>query len=133
VAVGRGLSDLQRWILHEASTKEVLYYSEILVGFFGWEPTRPLYRYGEGIHKDNTDRPAGRLMNVGSRHFSPARIGQRRYASGKATLSRACDRLAKRGLVDCLQGKWSHWSGVQITDAGREWLSVYSEANPPQS
>jgi hypothetical protein len=107
--MGRGLSELQRFILREAGKRGRAYYADVLTGFFGWKPT-----------------PSRLPRTPGQQRFSRSRIGERRYAKTMATLSRACWRLGQRGLVTCLQGARSHWSGVELTDKGREWLSVNS-------
>jgi hypothetical protein len=39
--VGRGLSELQRWILREAGKRRLLYHTDVLIHFFGWEPKSP--------------------------------------------------------------------------------------------
>jgi hypothetical protein len=89
--MGRGLSDLQRWILRQAAAvpaEEVkssplhpvapgtmragrLYYRDILLGYYRWEPAG-----------------AGKL-GLGQNMFCPRRIGPRRYRSTMAALSRA--------------------------------------------
>ena len=135
--MGRGLSPLQRWILTTAADRHVhplpgkdgtgtrLYYSEILVGFYGWEPTRDPIYYGE-----RHGEYAGQV-NPGGQHFSVDVIGRNKYASAMSALSRATGRLEKRGLVDCLRGM-SRWSAVVITDAGLK-LTVNIGARGPQS
>jgi hypothetical protein len=111
--VGRGLSDLQRFVLARAGERPRLYYAEVLVEWFGWTPGRPLKR-----------NDAGTLHDPGGRNFSPAKIGPARYNQVMTTLSRVCASLRRRGLVTCLTGRLARWSAVEITDKGREWLSV---------
>jgi hypothetical protein len=120
--MGRGLSDLQRFILRRAGEQHRLYYAEIYVAYFGWPPTQPLRRH------DGTDPQlvAGSLADPGTLRFDPDTIGRERYHSTAVVVSRACSRLEERGLVTCLQATLSHWSGVAITDAGRAWLSADS-------
>jgi hypothetical protein len=113
--MGRGLSPLQRHILTEAGKRQRVYYAEVLVSYFGWEPK-----------KSRRWREDGTLECPGYQHFSPAEIGRSAYRSALATLSRTCARLGDRGLVTCLWGKVSHWAGVEITEKGKEWLSVNS-------
>jgi hypothetical protein len=117
--MGRGLSKLQRYILAEAVTGHRTHYCKILAGFFGWETAWA--------------SPARRSPTPGCRNFDPNEIGRKRYRSAVAALSRACRRLEARGLVTCLQGAYSHWSAVEITDKGREWLLVNSVADRPSS
>jgi hypothetical protein len=110
--VGRGLSDLQRWILKEAASRDCfsaaearrLHMAEILVGYFGWRPEN------RGSLRDN------------SHHFDRLQIGLRTYQNVKSALCRSVRRLEERGLV-------KHWIGLQcaavsITSKGRAWLSV---------
>ena len=131
--MGRGLSELQRDILDRASQHKRVYYADVLEGYFGWQPTRPIIRYGiphvtrDGRSwveqpRDPTDH--GMVHGPGSHFFSLEEIGERRYRSTMVVLSRACTRLARRGLVTCIEGARSRWSGVTITDAGRAWLSA---------
>ena len=108
--MGRGLSPLQQWILEEVRSKREqasgagrLYYSEICSGYFGWTSAPGVWRNG-----------------VGSQQFSKASIGEAEYSRVQTTISRSCRRLRERGLVTCLQGLHSHWSGVEITETGLE-------------
>jgi hypothetical protein len=120
--MGRGLSDLQRFIVVKAATCNRLHYAEILVEYFGWKPNGRLH-YGPEHGKDYAGEDlAGRV--IGGQHFSLKEIGEKRYRKTMATLSRTCTRLGQRGLVTCLCGRYALWSGVEITDKGREWLMV---------
>jgi hypothetical protein len=109
--MGRGLSDLQRFILVRAATTERLYYADVLEGFFGWVP-----------------RPA---TGPGGHRFSRREIGEAAYRKAMASLSRACRRLEWRGLVTRLCGQLSHWSAVEITEKGKACLSVNRRAGLP--
>jgi hypothetical protein len=145
--MGRGLSELQRHILMTAGCQRRVYYADVLERYFGWKPAprwgrtvRSLERYrkGDTTYDENGKRAVtadeiGMLKNPGSQHFSRRTIGEATYSKTMATLSRACLRLERRGLVKCLQGACSHWAGVEITDQGREWLSANSAANLPPS
>jgi hypothetical protein len=109
---------LQRYILAEAGKQDRLYYADVLMGFYGWQPHRePRYYQGE--------------RSLGYQLFSRKKIGESVYRKTMAALSRSCRRLQDRGLVKWICGAWSHWSGVVITDAGREWLSVNSCPRAP--
>src|SRR5215208_6418974 len=102
--MGRGLSQLQQFILHRASGLKQLYFCDILEGYFKFEPTgwytekingkRVLGRWREGERGE-----VGQIKGAGSRLFAPKEIGERKYAVALSCLSRACTRLAKRGLV----------------------------------
>ena len=65
--MGRGLSDLQRWILAEAQKRDRLYHFQICEGYYRWKP-----------------KPRSQFFNPSSplhHHvFSPADIGKREYA-----------------------------------------------------
>ena len=93
--MGRGLSDLQRWIVDEARKRKRLYYADICVGYYGWI-ARP--KYGGGPN---------------SQKFSPDEIGRAEYARVMATISRSCARLEARGLVHRIQGAYSPWQAVK--------------------
>jgi hypothetical protein len=115
--MGRGLSKLQRYILREVAARPRLYYADILMGFFGWQPESPLVR-----DPDNPPSPP-------RGGFSVERLGPSRYRSTMAALSRSGERLDRRGLVTCLvPAKKGKWAAVEITDAGREYLSVNTQA-----
>ena len=103
----RGLSELQHYIVAKAAAApDFLYIGEILAGFFGWQPIRPI-----------RDQNGKRFYC-----FSRKRIGKKRYGSTMATVSRACRRLEELGLVERRQGL--AWSGVRVTRKGRECLMV---------
>jgi hypothetical protein len=131
--MGRGLSDLQRFIVAEAGRRGRLYYADVLHHFFGFPPSRGALRYHKPSDRVGQSGPpafdpsswadGGQLAHPGNQKFSPAQVGRQRYHSVCASLSRACLRLQARGLVTCLRGAMSHWAGVELTDKGRE-LSV---------
>jgi hypothetical protein len=115
--MGRGLSDLQRWILREGTRRERVYYADILAGFFKFRPL-------DGIqHEDGkfTTR-SGQVVGLGSPKFCPDEIGRSAYRTALAVISRSCARLADRGLVTCLQGRYSRWAAVTLTDEGVAWV-----------
>ena len=117
--MGRGLSKLQMEILKFAAKRPMAHYAELLKSLFGWEPVRHAFTY-----KEDEFQP-------GSQRFSKKEIGEKRYCSNMASLSRACVRLERRGLVNILAATISHWSAVKITDAGR--LMVDPRASIPES
>jgi len=102
--MGRGFSKLQRFILTRAATAaDYLLRSEILVEFWGWKPISPI-RSRDG-------------KRAGLYHFSRKRIGEKRYASVMASLSRACRNLQERGLIEQLVGHSGNC--LAITPKGR--------------
>jgi hypothetical protein len=118
--MGRGRSDLQRFLLRRASEQQCLYYAEVLADYFGWEPRGPRPQH------DSADPrvPPADLQGPGTRYFDPDRIGRPRYHRTIAALSRACRRLEARGFVWSVGGRYGHWHGVEITEAGRAWLAA---------
>jgi len=116
--MGRGMSKLQRFILTKAAQQPRVYHAEVLRTYFGWKQSaRKLWLNWK---RDNQ----GNLKNPGVQRFSTAEIGIKRYRIVQATLSRACFRLEARGLVTRVSGARACWSGVEITDKGREFLSA---------
>jgi hypothetical protein len=118
--MGRGLSDLPRWILMRAAKQPRLVYAEILADYFGLprQGRLPAQRVKEG-------ELAGCLMYASGeqRDFDRQAIGETKCRSTVSALSRACRRLQDRGLVKHVRGI-ARWSGVEIGPKGREWLSV---------
>ena len=105
--MGRGFSKLQRFILTKAATTaDSLLRSEILAEFWGWKPISPI-RSRDG-------------KRTGLYHFSRKQIGEKRYASVMASLSRACRQLQERGLIEQLMGPSGN--GLTITPKGRAWV-----------
>jgi hypothetical protein len=109
--MGRGLSDLQRYILRRTGEQEHLSYTEILTDCCGWEPQWSL---------------------PGAQQCDPVAIGRKRYHNTYITVSRACRRLWARGLFAWVSGTRGHWTGVAITEAGRAWLSADAEWERPR-
>jgi DNA-binding MarR family transcriptional regulator len=108
--MGRGLSDLQKYILKEAAAQnpnergnQWLYNHDIFMGYYGWEP-----------HIRNYDMRA-------ANNFLPSAIGEKKYNAAHVAVRKACDRLEQRGLINCISsyGRRS-WAAVEITDKGRE-------------
>lgn len=89
-----------------------VYSAQLLHRVWSFEGKRPWsrarLRFGHGC-------PCGPI-------FDPNAIGRARYNAAKASLSRALRRLEQRALVVVLQASISHWTGIAITDAGREAL-----------
>jgi hypothetical protein len=119
--MGRGLSPLQEWILREARQRRRIYSADILAGFFGWQPSKPMDRH-------QTGEQAGELKYPADYYFSAIRIGARKHQRTVATVSRSCKRLQERGLVKRVQGTPPRWPGVEITEEGRRALSIHLAA-----
>jgi hypothetical protein len=86
--MGRGLSPLQRWILQALQDEDMVSYADICVGYFQWTSPAPPFSW----------------LNPGYQHFSVADIGPKRYRSTYVSISRSCQRLARRGLVEWHSG-----------------------------
>ncbi len=114
--MGRGLSELQKTMLRLAFRNRVsenrtaesrgsdLYYYEVLAAYWGWDLPE---------HVQGRDH-----RHPGEHKFSKAAIGTKAYGTAHAALSRAVIRLQQRGLVDAISGKYSHWSGLNLTTDG---------------
>jgi hypothetical protein len=111
----RRLSPLQRFILRRTGAQHRLYYAEVFVDYFGWQPVGPW----AALH-----RHVGELANPGGQRFSRDAIGPARYHSNQTVLSRACRRLVARGLITWVDNARGQWAAVAITDAGRAWLAA---------
>jgi hypothetical protein len=111
--MGRGLSDLQERMLllalngyqrEERSPRASgadLYYADVFVAVYGWRRS-----------------PQSPYSCAGDHKFDRRAIGRRQYAAAQAAVSRAAQRLEKRGLATCLCGSISRWSGLNLTKAG---------------
>ena len=106
--MGRGISELQRWILEEARARGRLYYSDICEGYYGWKQHSSYGSHG----------------GPGCNKFSREEIGKAEYNRVMATISRACLRLERRGLVRCIRGlvRWAAVEPVSSTEALAEEL-----------
>jgi hypothetical protein len=119
--MGRGLSDLQRYIVTKAASVERLYYHDILQGYYGW-PLHTDFR-----HMRTDEETGQRRLLPGGQFFWPEEIGVQRYHATRVSLSRAVERLQWRGLVTWLSGTRAHWSGVEITDEGRHLVATWQQ------
>ena len=99
--MGRGISDLQSWILLLCLDNTFLSTQEILVAWRDW-------------------KPAG----WGSKM---ATIGESEYNVGHASLSRTITRLWRRGLVVIWKNLTNSATGITLTDAGKALAQTISE------
>jgi hypothetical protein len=125
--MGRGLSDLQRWILRESAAGDNvgIWYWRICLDYFKWPANRQ--------HQPK-DFPA--TFSAGYPIFCIQDIGAKEYRRVMATISRSCARLQALGYATVNHIRYSGSGaivagGLYITDAGRAWLSVNEEANLP--
>ena len=117
------LSKLQRCILglalenrvrenrNEDSRGADMYYAEVMVKHFGFKLARSRWT-------NRRPNVANLRENQGNQCFNREEVGRARYAAAAASISRAAQRLGHRGLVVCLQGAHSRWSGVSLTVEG---------------
>lgn len=105
--MGRGLSELQKTVLRVAGEyeDETTFFSEVLIAHYGWE---------SGWNMKWHDAPVLRM----------SAIGEGKYRSGQAALSRAVRRLAERGLVRkerVSADTWGYYkrTAVVLTDDGK--------------
>jgi hypothetical protein len=120
--MGRGLSDLQKKILHMAYQNRTikerkqgvdLRYPDVLREWWGWEPVRgPRWEKGE-------------RCDASSQYFSKRQIGEREYRSAEASLSRAVGSLAERGLV--YRARLFGHGVVNLTEEGTEVAARLAE------
>jgi hypothetical protein len=54
--MGRGLSDLQRYILHEAGKRARVYHAEVMAGFFGFPSFREMRHDEDGMSAQGRGR-----------------------------------------------------------------------------
>lgn len=117
--MGRGLSDLQKWILIAASNAPehssglaILYYQDICMQYFGWLPGWMGYKWQYNP----------RHAQPGDHKFAKQLIGEKEYRRVMVTISKSVSRLKKRGLVTCYCGQVSHWAGLALTEKGKDLL-----------
>jgi hypothetical protein len=118
--MGRGLSELQRYILREAGKRERVYHVEVMTGFFHFPTVKKLQRNEDGTLRADSGN---------ARNFSPEAIGVGKYRTAKVSLTRACQRLERRGLVQCVRGALGQWAAVKLTEEGRKYVSDNSPLN----
>jgi hypothetical protein len=124
--MGRGLSELQKAILRRALANQKaegrsldesrfadVLRAEVLADYWGW----PMPPRGDG-DRYRTNMEGLQERHIGGRLYSPRQIGEKRYGSAQTALTRAMNRLADRGLMTLVQGRFSHWSGANLTENG---------------
>ena len=57
---------------------------------------------------------------MGSPKFKPDEIGLKAYRSAKVAVHKSCRRLESRGLVTIIEADISHWTGITLTQEGRQ-------------
>jgi hypothetical protein len=68
------------------------------------------------LHEDCSAEERRRRFGAGGQRFSMRAIGEKKYRSAKAAISRAIGRLEQRGLVRVYEGAASRWTGVALTE-----------------
>ena len=129
-SMGRGLSELQKYILMAAATVETdgeyrikgrLYNADIFSGYYGWQSG----------HYDYKGNFYPRPIRPSSPNFHPGKlIDRKKYNTAQVVVRKACDRLETRGLVVGIVGR--AWAGIEITDEGRK-VAADLLANPALS
>jgi hypothetical protein len=132
--MGRGLSDLQRFILKETAKQGVLFRRDIKARFFGFKPrTRehepderhqrkiPSRGYNDYLKRVKHDSDRGYAV------FSPIEIGKKKYNSTAASIGRSLTRLQQRGLIEPywrvqLDGWKSFEWGILLTEDGEVYV-----------
>lgn len=114
--MGRGLSELQLWILKAASeapfentslgSERILSYKDIYMGYYGWKPKYPgaKYQYGD-YHL-----------------FDRQQIGVKRHRQVLVTVHKSVYRLRERGLIELYVGCGVREKTIKLTDKGIELL-----------
>ena len=113
--MGRGLSDLQQFILQKTAKHGVLFREEIKEQFFHWRtPERPAYL-----------RWPASLRPTPSRKFLEA---ERKDNSVSASIARTLTRLERRRLVNSHQRAkkrewhWNRTDAIVLTEEGRNYV-----------
>ena len=99
--MGRGISDLQKYILSLLIENNFLSFQELLCLMWGWEPAE-----------------------WGSKK---ATVGEREYNAAYASLSRSLDRLWRRGLVIIWKSITHSTTGISLTTHGQTLAQAISE------
>lgn len=114
--MGRGLSPLQRWILRRAADQPDR--SE-RGGGCDLAIARVIHEFYEVPLSPTWYFPAGSTFCTSSQLFRDA-DGMMAAKRVRPAISHAISRLERRGLVNVMQGAVARWSGITLTDAGRE-------------
>ena len=101
IAMGRGISDLQSWILLICLDNTFLSTQEILVAWRDWKPAE----WGSKV----------------------ATVGKSEYNTGHASLSRTIGRLWRRGLVVIWKTPSHAATGITLTPLGKALAQAISE------
>jgi hypothetical protein len=144
--MGRGLSDLQQQLLvlawrnrQDLNRQAEVYQSDTLTYRRNGQPARRMVTvrghvdlyYAEALctiwgWHSQADWPI--WVTPSARQFSKRRIGARRYTTARVILTRACERLEARGLVQRRGGAYVNWNGIQLTTFGAQ-LAEHLMAN----
>ena len=109
--MGRGLSELQKFILKETAKRGILFRRDIRDRFFRWKSVEE----------------KGRYSWLAPSHSEEYIDNRKQYASMSASIARALSRLKNRGLIEHrstrLSGYHSYAWGVLLTDEGAKYAA----------
>lgn len=117
--MGRGLSPLQRWMLQRAAERPDR--SE-RGGGCDLTTSRVIHEFYKVPLSPTWCRPSGSFC-CSSQMFRDAEdtVAAKRV---RPAITHAVRRLEQRGLVDAMCGAVARWSGISLTDAGREQATL---------
>jgi hypothetical protein len=129
---------LQNYILRRAGEDGIIFRAHILEGYYGWvsqwEIPRARPEDDPGDDRENLPpRPISQGADLyygglSHQYFSKREIGEKRYRSVMAAISRATRRLEQRGLIQEWRWAWHCGIGLKLTAKGRDYLTVNSWA-----
>jgi hypothetical protein len=113
--MSRGLSELQKSMMMLADAKyngsktidKTVFTSEVCIEVYGWKPEYPIDRGSPGSHR-----------------FDKQKIGKKTYVSVHVAISKAVNRLEKRGFINVWEGAISHWTGFSLTAKGKDVVDL---------
>ena len=128
--MGRGLSELQVWILRECATHGVVFKRDIKARYYGWQPlvlvkkkwirSKGRLRVVRETVPDDYERVVASPRTLaeagqggsGDRIFTRKHVGPDTYNRVSVAITKSIDRLRRRGLAD--------------------WETVYIDCGPPE-
>lgn len=117
--MGRGLSEQQRQVLTTALENRLIEsrdYDSSGADLYEYEVLATIPVFSENIIWSLRDRDGSRTP--GSNHFKQSAIDEKVCNRARASISRTFRRLEQRGLVERMEGRYSRWSGINLTSDG---------------